>query len=181
MIRKILIGLGILIVIVLAFMAVSFYTTKGPSPEKKVAFNDGDLAIKIYYNSPSKRGRVIFGKLVPYNKVWRMGANEPVTFETNKELHFGKNALPAGKYSVWAIPNPEVWEVIFNSKIPRWGVRFSGEAARDSQFDKLNLMVPVVKQEKITEVFTIEVNNEADQKELVLMWGQIIIALPFNN
>lgn len=181
MVRNILIGLGILIVLVLAFMAVSFYTTKGPSPEKKVDFRDRDLTIRIFYNSPSKRGRKIFGELVPHHKVWRMGANEPTTFETNKKLYFGEKALPPGKYSVWAIPAPQVWEVIFNSQIPLWGVDFSGEAARESQFDKLNLTVPVVKQQTTTEVFTIEIKNKANGKELLLIWDRVMIALPFHN
>jgi hypothetical protein len=65
---------------------------------------------------------VIFGGLVPYGEVWRTGANEATTFTTNQDLLVDGSFLAAGKYTLWTIPGPESWKVIFNSKMYPWGI-----------------------------------------------------------
>ena len=77
--------------------------------------------ITIKYGSPSVKERQIWGALVPFNQVWRAGANEATTFETDKELMIEGSKLPAGKYSFFVIPNEKESIVIFNKVAKQWG------------------------------------------------------------
>ncbi len=76
---------------------------KRASPEDMVEYVNEDLRIDVFYCQPSKRGREIFGELVPFGEVWRTGANEATTFETSIDLTIGGKVLPAGKYTLWTI------------------------------------------------------------------------------
>jgi len=180
--KKILIiGSSILVLIagVLTYY-VQFYT-KSFSPSATVDFNDGNLKIQVVYCRPYKKGREIFGKLEPYGKTWRTGANEPTTFQTNSDLKFGDKVLKAGKYSLWTVPNPETWQVVFNSEIPSWGVNFDGTAQRNPDTDALVLETPVVAQGKIFEQFTISVEKVGEGAELILIWDKTLVAVPFST
>jgi hypothetical protein len=77
--------------------------------------------ISINYSSPSVKGRQIWGALVPFNEVWRAGANEATTFETDKELTIEGSKLPAGKYSFFVIPKEKECVIIFNKVAKQWG------------------------------------------------------------
>ena len=77
--------------------------------------------ITIKYSSPSVKGRVIWGELVPFNKVWRAGANDATTFETDKDLTVEGSKLPAGKYSFFVIPTEKKCIIIFNKEAKQWG------------------------------------------------------------
>src|SRR5688572_21647276 len=83
-------------VILFAFFKVMQYQTKKASPEETAEYKNNGKDIKVEYCSPSKRGREIFGSLVPYNEVWRTGANEATTFETATDLTISGKKLPAG-------------------------------------------------------------------------------------
>jgi len=91
------------------------------SPPAKEVQEVGDATITINYSQPSVRGRDIFGGLVPYNEVWRTGANEATTFETDKDIMVNGKKLPAGKYALFTIPNDDEWIIIFNKKHEQWG------------------------------------------------------------
>ena len=180
--KKILLISGLVLVVIIACGAFLFYrSTKSHSPESDTAFEEGDLTINISYNRPYKKGRVIFGKLVPFGKTWRTGANEPTVFETNKDLVVGDKKLKAGRYSLWTVPNEQSWSVVFNSVIPGWGIDVmnNGEAARDPNNDVLVVDVPVMRTEKEFEQFTISVEKTDDMLELVLAWDKTIVAVPF--
>lgn len=77
--------------------------------------------VSINYSSPSVKGRQIWGALVPFNQVWRAGANEATTFETDKELIIEGAKLPAGKYSFFVIPKEKECIIIFNKEPKQWG------------------------------------------------------------
>ncbi|MFV5699013.1 DUF2911 domain-containing protein [Flavobacterium sp. ZT3R17] len=77
--------------------------------------------ISINYSSPSLKGRQIWGALVPFNEVWRAGANEATTFETDKDLTIEGSKLPAGKYSFFVLPNEKECVIIFNKEAKQWG------------------------------------------------------------
>jgi len=157
-----------------------WYNTKSFSPENSVTFQDGDLRIVISYNRPFKKGRVIFGGLVPYGKTWRTGANEATVLETNQDLFIDGKKLIAGKYSVWTIPGEQQWQVIFNTTIPPWGIDVmkDGEAARDPAGTEVIVEVPVMSSPKQIEQFTITVEKVNDSMELVLMWDKTVVAVP---
>ena len=92
------------------------------SPPDSVTGNVKGATISIHYSSPSVKGRVIWGKLVPYDSVWRAGANEATTFETDKDIKVEGMSLPAGKYGFFLLPRPDgKWTAIFNTVSNQWG------------------------------------------------------------
>lgn len=95
--------------------------SKRPSPPASVSKKIGDATITINYGQPSVKGRKIWGELVPYNQVWRTGANEATTFETTKDIWVEGKKLPAGKYGFFTLPNEKAWAIIFNKVPNQWG------------------------------------------------------------
>src|SRR5690349_22400199 len=92
-----------------------------PSPTAIVSSRYKDTYVKITYCQPRKRGREIFGKLVPFGEVWRTGANEATEITLTKDLFVKGTLLPAGTYSVFTIPGKEFWTIIFNKDLGLWG------------------------------------------------------------
>jgi len=180
--KKFLLISGLVIVGILAGAILYRINTKSYSPESEVVYEEGKVKIGLSYNRPFKKGRVIFGGLVPYGKTWRTGANEATVFETNQDLLIGDKKLPKGKYSLWTVPNEQSWTVVFNTTIPGWGIDVmnNGEAAREPDTDALLIDVPVVTTEKEFEQFTISVEKSDDMLELVLAWDKTIVAVPFS-
>ena len=170
----ILLGLALL-----AFAGYQFmkFNTKKASPEETVVVDEGGTRIEVFYNRPSKRGREIFGALVPYNEVWRTGANEATTFSTNTDLRVGDQVLPAGKYTLWTVPGPQEWSVIWNSKMYPWGVSMNGVASREEAHDVLTTTVPAGTLQNPSEQFTISL-EAGDPLYLVLEWDRTQVTIP---
>lgn len=173
------IGIAVIAAIVAFIGFMQLKNTKSFSPEEEVIFEQGDLTIKVFYNRPSKKGREIFGGLVPYNEVWRTGANEATTFETNQDLIIEGKTLKAGKYSLWTIPRETNWTIIFNSEHGQWGLNSKGEPNRNPQLDVLSVDVHAVKQDQIFEQFTIAFEKTGEEAEMVLMWDKTLVSVPF--
>jgi len=175
------IGIGVMIIILL-FVGIETMNTryqKSFSPEEIVEFDQAKLHIEVFYNRPYKKGRDIFGALVPYDKVWRTGANEATTFETNRDLLIEGQTLKAGKYSVWTIPDEETWTIIFNKEYGQWGVNSDGDPNHNPAKDALTVKVHAVQQERAFEQFTIEFAQLEDEAEMVLLWDKTLVAVPF--
>ncbi|MDC8006255.1 DUF2911 domain-containing protein [Aureisphaera galaxeae] len=175
--------LGALIVLALLFYFVvgpiMRTNTKKHSPEVVETYDNNATNIEVFYCSPSKKGRTIFGELVPYGEVWRTGANEASTFTTNKDLTINGNVLPAGKYTLWTIPGEDSWQVIFNKKMYGWGVRFQdGKAMREADHDALVATATVSQSITVQESFSINV-LETSSSDLVLMfaWDNVTVPL----
>ncbi len=151
------------------------------SPKDTIAFKLNDLKLEVFYNRPYKKGRDIFGGLVPLNEVWRTGANEATTFETNKPLEVDGYPLPAGKYTLWTVPKDTIWTVIFNSKQYSWGVDKEMKPMWDPNYDVLDLEVPVHKLNKTVEQFTIAFDNTTDDLSLTMAWDDIKVAVPLEE
>ena len=101
------------------------------SPARSVSGTVKKANITIAYSSPSVKGRKIWGGLVPYDSVWRAGANEATTFETDKAIKVAGQSLPAGKYGFFVIPRKAgPWTVIFNTVPNQWGA-FHYDGAKD--------------------------------------------------
>src|SRR5690606_7918853 len=141
-----LVGIAVIAAIVAIIGVVQLRATKSFSPEDEVVFTADNLTVKVFYNRPSKKGREIFGGLVPYGQVWRTGANEATTFDTNRDLNFKGKVLRAGKYSLWTIPRENAWTIIFNSEHGQWGLNKQGQPNRDPKLDVLQVDVPSVRQ-----------------------------------
>jgi hypothetical protein len=98
-----------------------------PSPPAKASCSLGDGAtITVDYSSPRAKGRKIFGGLVPYGEVWRLGANEATTFVTTSDVTVGSTKVPAGSYTLFAVPNPDKWTLIISKKTGEWGTKYAG-------------------------------------------------------
>lgn len=118
---KIIIGVAIFLVV--AYFGLKTWTKSG-SPEATAAIQQNGIEIEVDYCRPSVNNRKIFGELVPYDIVWRTGANEATTIEFNKDVFIAGQRLEAGEYSLWTIPNPNSWKVIFNSETGQWGTNY---------------------------------------------------------
>ena len=107
----------------IALLIVNFMNAQAkPASSKEVATGKINGAnITINYSSPSVKAREIWGGLVPFNEVWRAGANEATTFETTKDIMVEGSKLPAGKYSFFVIPSAKECIIIFNKEAKQWG------------------------------------------------------------
>lgn len=158
------------------FVENIFSPRLSPKDSAKIELNDLDL--KIEYNRPSKREREIFGALVPFNQVWRTGANEATTFETNKGLRIEGLSLPKGKYTIWTVPMEDVWRVMFNSRQYEWGVNEKMEPMWDPNYDVVEIEVPVKKLDTTVEEFTIAFDNTTGNLKLTMAWDSTLIEIP---
>lgn len=174
-----LIGIAVIAAIVAFIGFMQLKNTKSFSPEEEVVFEQGDLEVKVFYNRPSKKGREIFGALVPYDQVWRTGANEATTFETNKDLQIEGQTLKAGKYSVWTIPRENSWTIIFNAEHGQWGLNSQGEPNRNPDLDVLKVEAHAVQQDQVFEQFTITFEKSGQDAEMILMWDKTLVSMPF--
>ena len=171
---------GVLLVIILLFRfiigPVIKAQTKKHSPEQNTTHHQGDLELNIFYCSPIKKGRVIFGELIPYGEVWRTGANEASTFTTNKDLMIDGKELAKGIYSLWTIPGENSWQIIFNSEMYEWGVKYTDQtASRDPETDALTVRVPVSKSLTVTESFTISFSETEAGTLMILAWDTTVV------
>jgi len=150
--------------------------TKKFSPENNVALRVNDLEMSVFYNQPSKKGREIFGGLVPYGEVWRTGANEASTFTTNKAIKFGGIMVDPGTYTLWTIPGEEKWTVILNKGEYGWGVSMKGVASRVPEKDVAAVIVASERLNSVVEKFTIELKE--NPMSLDLMWDLTKVSVP---
>lgn len=175
-----LIGVAIIGILVTVTVYVQRKKTKSFSPEDRAVFEKGSVLIHVFYNRPSKKERDIFGALVPYDKVWRTGANEATTFETNTQLEIEGKILKPGKYSLWTIPKEDTWTIIFNEEHGQWGINSKGEANRQPERDVLSVDINAVKQDQVFEQFTITFEKSGDDTEMVFAWDKTVAALPIS-
>ena len=144
-----------------------------PSPPATATGKIGGATITVNYGSPSVKGRQIWGSLVPYDKAWRAGANEATTFETDKAITVEGKPLPAGKYSLFAIPGEKQWSIIFNSETGQWGVKSGGVANRDPAKDVLTVTTKPSKSASLNERLVYDVTGNG----LVLRWENIEVPI----
>ncbi|WP_281225073.1 DUF2911 domain-containing protein [Flavobacterium aquiphilum] len=147
----------------LSVFAISFANAqdKPKSPPEKATGTINGATIQINYGSPSVRGRKIWGELVPFDKVWRAGANEATTFETDKDLTIEGSKLPAGKYSFFVIPNEKQCVIVFNKEAKQWGAY-----KYNDKEDQLRVTVKPKMAKTSTEKLVYTINA----KDVVLSW-----------
>lgn len=142
---------------------------KAKSPAMDASHTIGALTIDIKYNAPSVRGRKIWGELVPYNKVWRTGANGATTFSINKDVLINGEKLAAGKYAFFTIPTEDTWTIIFNKEANQWGAYNYNE-----NDDVLRLKIQSGKAPEFTEQLTFEVGDNDENIGVVsLLWENL--------
>lgn len=177
LLRRFLVAVASLALILLVAFKFIQYNTKKASPETTVELKKDGTEISVFYSQPSKKGREIFGGLIPFGKVWRTGANEATTFTTNKDIMFGGKPVPAGKYTLWTIPEADHWTVILNGKQYSWGVAFSnGEASREAASDIVKVEIPVESVTMPLEMFNISFDEATPA--MILSWDKTKITVP---
>jgi hypothetical protein len=143
--------------------------SKRPSPPATATGKINGATITINYSSPAVKGRQIWGALVPYDKVWRAGANEATIFETDKNIKVEGKSLPAGKYSLYAIPGDKKWTIILNSQTGQWGITNSGATTEDPAKDVLRVMVTPKKTKSLQE----RLSYRVDKTGFALVWEKV--------
>ena len=128
--------------------------------------------IKVLYGRPQKNEREIFGALVPYGKVWRVGANEVTEVRFYKDVTFGEDKVKAGTYALYAIPGESEWTLILNSNIDTWGSKDYEE-----KLDVARAKAKVTKAEFL-EAFSIGFKNKGKYVNMVLAWDTTRITVP---
>lgn len=146
-----------------------------PSPVAIVSARYKEAYFKITYSQPHKKGRQIFGKLVPYGKIWRTGANEATELTITKNIQLNGTLLPAGTYSIFTIPEKEKWTIIINSDLGLWGSYNYNEA-----LDVMRFEVPVqeISGETVFEPFTIQLVQKNEVADLLMMWDKTKVSIP---
>jgi Protein of unknown function (DUF2911) len=154
-----------------AQMNMSDDKSKRPSPPASAAckFSDGKT-IKIDYSSPRAKGRKIFGEasekaLVPYEQIWRTGANDATTFVTDTNVTVGGKAVPAGSYTIFTVPKADAWSLVISKKTGEWGTDYPGEKE-----DLVRVPMTVSKTSAPVENFTIAFDQAGTKCTLRIEW-----------
>ena len=173
--HKIFLSLCLLFIISLTLTASAQEALKArPSPTSIESIKYKDTYVKVTYCQPHKKGRLIFGELVPYGKVWRTGANEATEITLTDAILINTDTLKAGTYSIFSIPQPNEWTIIFNSELGQWGAYNYVERS-----DVLRIKVKTQPIEKaIWEPFTIAFEQVNEKANLNMMWDQTMVSIP---
>ena len=132
-----------------------------------------DTYVKITYSQPHKRGRVIFGELVPYGEVWRTGANEATEITLTGNLLVNGLLLPAGTYSIFTIPDRIKWTIIFNRELNLWG-----SYNYNAKLDVFRFEAPVQEIPEEVDAFTITLDQNNDRAEMSFQWDHVKVTVP---
>ncbi len=125
--------------------------------------------IRVMYSRPQKNGREVFGKLIPFNKVWRTGANENTEIKFYQDVKFGGKKVKAGTYSLFTIPAEKEWTIILNSDLDYWG-----SYSYNAKNDVLRVTAPVTQLQNTTDYFTIQF----DKGVMKLVWDKTSAEVP---
>lgn len=163
------------VLVLLGALAPSALPAQAPrkSQPAEVMQMVGTTKVAVAYNRPSARGRKLFGSLVAWGKVWDPGADEATTIAFSKDVLVAGQPLAAGKYSLWAIPEPDQWTVIFSRAADVFHIPYPGEAQ-----DVLRIKVaPVAGPFMETLAFYFPA-ADAERALLHLHWGETIVPIP---
>jgi hypothetical protein len=178
MLKKILIGVGVIFALIAAFVIYTVMTSGSKSPKETVNFDNGTVAVDVVYGRPYKKDRLIFGKqsagaLVPFGKYWRLGANSSTEISFTKDVTFAGAPIKAGTYRIYAMPDASQWQITLNSETDTFGY-FEPDQTRDVATVK----VPVKNDANEVEQFTITV-SEIDGALLVnFIWDTTVVSAP---
>ena len=143
------------------------------SPHESTSVEVGGHKVTITYGRPSLHGRKMIGEHEPYGKVWRTGADECTTIETDAELDINGLKVPKGKYGLFTIPQPDSWTLIISKNAKQWGA-FSYKESEDVGRSKMT----VSKLSSPVEEFTISMTPAGDGFTLKLTWQDVEASVP---
>jgi hypothetical protein len=161
-------GSAIVFLAAIAVFAVHAQQDKSKRPSPPAAAKcdlTGGKSITVDYSSPRAKGRKIFGGIVPYGEPWRTGANEATTFVTTADLMVGGQHVPAGKYTIFTIPNKDKWTLIVSKKTGEWGIPYPG-----ADSDLVRADMKVASTSSPVEDFTIAFDKSGNGCTLRIEW-----------
>jgi len=138
----------------------------GGSIHVRTEWTIAGASIAIEYGRPSLKGRQL-DVLIPPGRVWRAGADEATILRTSSPLLFGESRLPAGAYSLYAIPGPAEWQLIINKQTGQWGTSY------DDRLDVMRVPMTVSALGQDVEQLTIQLDARADTAALAIIWGRV--------
>jgi Protein of unknown function (DUF2911) len=138
--------------------------------------NDAPLVARVIYGRPQKNDRSIFGDLVPYDMIWRVGANEATEIEFYRDIKIDGKKLPKGRYTLYAIPSTDKWTLVLNKETDTWGA-----FGYDTKKDVLRTDVKVNTRPDIIDVFTICFEGkEKNKTNLMIGWDNKEVHMPIS-
>jgi hypothetical protein len=153
-------------------MDMSYYPSRYPILKIQDQVTE-PLVARVIYSRPQKNGRVIFGELLEYGKVWRLGANEATEIEFFRDVRINDIKVKKGRYTMYGIPNVTAWTIIINKETDTWG-----SFRYDEKNDLLRMDVPVIKQEAITEEFVMDFEKTESGANLIIAWDNVKLNVP---
>ena len=153
-------------------MDVSYYPNNYPILKIQNKATE-PLVARILYSRPQRQGRKVFGELVEYGKVWRLGANEATEIEFYKDVKIDGKKVIKGRYTLYAIVNENTWTMILNKDTDIWGA-----FKYDSKKDLLRTDVPVQKTDEVVESMSMLFEKSATGISLIIAWEQMKVTLP---
>lgn len=171
------ITIAILFVFTLCLTASAQDKSARPSPpaQAQCKFSDGKT-ITVDYSSPRMKGRTIFGGLVPYNEVWRTGANEATTFVTDVNVAVEGTAIPAGSYTIFTVPAQDKWTLIVNKHTGEWGIPYKYQSEELGR-----VPMQVSKTSAPVEDFAISFDQSGGGCTLQLSWENTLASVKFTE
>jgi hypothetical protein len=146
------------------------------SPRDSVFLSLDTNVISVNYGRPSMRGRKIMGELVPWNKVWRTGANLATHLRTNFDLVMGGMPVPRGTYTLWTLPSPKGWKIIINKQTGQWGTNY------DERQDLARFEAKVETLPSPVDSFTVALQAGGKTSGLLkLMWENTLVSALFEK
>ncbi len=144
------------------------------SPHEQVSASLGGKKVTITYGRPYKKGRDIFGGLVPWQQVWRLGADEATALDTETDLIIGGVAVPKGSYTLYAIPSEKEWTLVINKKVKTWGAY-----EYDQKLDVGRAKMAVTAPPALVEQLTISIETKGDKSgTLKAVWDKTVASVP---
>ncbi|TXI33904.1 MAG: DUF2911 domain-containing protein [Niabella sp.] len=172
--KKILLSVVLLSAISYGYAQIK---TPAPSPSQTVKQEFGLSNIELSYSRPAVKGRKIFGDLVPYNAVWRTGANTATTLTFGDNVVIGGTEIPAGKYGLLAIPAAGNWTLIISKQTD-----VTSPSAYKQDQDLVRVSAKVNPVASKIESFTIQFENvKAESLDLVISWDKSAVRLPIKT
>jgi hypothetical protein len=169
-----------IVVVITAFMisfsGISQVKTPQSSPKSVLNQMVGLTEVEVEYARPSSKGRIVFGELVPFGRLWRTGANANTTISFSEDVVIDGKTLNKGKYALFTVPKIDTWEIIFYSKTDNWG--------NPDNFSEENVSLRVIVKPEMTarnvETFTIDIANlDNNFAYLNLMWEKTLASIKF--
>lgn len=161
--------------IAVSFAAEAQLKTPAPSPAQKVEQTVGLTNVTLEYSRPSMKGRKIFGGLVPYDKVWRTGANANTKITFSEDVEIGGKSLKAGSYAIYTKPGAQNWEVYFYSDANNWGTPQKWDDTKVAATVKAKAQPMPMEIQSFTMSFDDVTSNSAN---LGMLWENVYVGVP---